>query len=127
MGILDGSRRVFGPEAWNDDLAGRLGRFDIHPSGALWGKGEPRSEGEARRIEAGALAAPPGDSLMAGLERAGLKQERRALRLRPDGLQWHWHADDMLELRFELPAGAYATVVLAELGEVCDVAARAVD
>ena len=52
----------------------------------------------------------------AGLEGAGLAQERRATRLRPDGLAWQWLAAGVLELRFSLPAGAYATSVLAELG-----------
>ncbi len=122
--MLDGSRSVFGPEPWSDALAERLARFDIHPTGPLWGQGEPRSAGEAHRIEVEALAAPPGAALMAGLERAGLKQERRALRLRPAGLQWHWSDGDVLELRFELPPGTYATVVLAELGGIRDVAAH---
>ncbi|GAB3336992.1 tRNA pseudouridine(13) synthase TruD [Marilutibacter aestuarii] len=125
--MLDGSRSVFGPEPWSDALAERLARFDIHPSGPLWGQGEPRSAGEARRIEFDALAAPPGEALKAGLEGAGLKQERRALRLRPAALQWQWPDDDALELRFELPPGAYATVVLAELGEIRDVAAHSRD
>ena len=57
-----------------------------------------------------------------GLERAGLKQERRALRLRPDALAWRWLGDDALELRFGLPPGCYATTVLRELGEVADAA-----
>lgn len=122
--MLDGSRSVFGPEPWTDGLAERLARFDIHPSGPLWGQGEPRSEDEARRVEAEALAAAPGEALMKGLERAGLKQERRALRLRPGGLEWTWPAEDVLELRFELPPGTYATTVLAELGGIDDVAAR---
>ena len=36
---LDGSRSVFGPEPWSDALADRLARFDIHPTGPLWGRG----------------------------------------------------------------------------------------
>ena len=44
--------------------------------------------------------------------------QRRALRLRPDALGWRWLDEDALELSFALPAGAYATVVLAELGEI---------
>ena len=118
--MLDGSRSVFGPEPYSDELARRLALFDIHPSGPLWGRGEPRSRGEAAAIEREALAGPPCEALREGLERAGLKQERRALRLRPDGLEWSWPADDVLELRFGLPPGAYATAVLAELGEVRD-------
>lgn len=118
--MLDGSRSVFGPEPYSEQLAERLARFDIHPSGPLWGRGELRSQDEAAAMELAALAEPPGEALRAGLERAGLKQERRALRLRPDGLAWSWPAEDALELRFALPPGTYATSVLAELGEVRD-------
>ena len=59
--------------------------------------------------------------MRAGLEQAGLNQERRALRLRPAGLSWRWieaAEGAALELDFVLPAGAYATVVLAELGDI---------
>ena len=51
----------------------------------------------------------------AGLEAAGLKQERRALRLPVDDLLWQLPAADSLSLEFSLPAGAYATSVLREL------------
>lgn len=120
--MLDGSRSVFGPEPWNDTLAERLARFDIHPSGPLWGRGESRSQGEARALELAVLDEPGVQALRAGLERAGLEQERRALRLRPQALAWEWREADALCLRFELPAGCYATTVLAELGEVVDAA-----
>jgi tRNA pseudouridine13 synthase len=33
----------------------------------------------------------------------------------PKDLHWRWLGDDALELSFELPAGAYATVVMREL------------
>ncbi|MCF7221162.1 tRNA pseudouridine(13) synthase TruD [Marilutibacter chinensis] len=118
--MLDGSRSVFGPEPHSDELARRLALFDIHPSGPLWGRGELRSRGDAATIELKALSEPPGDALRAGLERAGLKQERRALRLRPGGFEWSWQASDVLQLRFDLPPGTYATTVLAELGDLRD-------
>ncbi|HET6434811.1 MAG TPA: hypothetical protein VFG18_03795, partial [Xanthomonadaceae bacterium] len=47
-------------------------------------------------------------------------QERRATRLRPDGLAWDWPAPGVLRLAFVLPAGAYATALLAELGTASD-------
>ena len=55
--------------------------------------------------------------LCKGLEKADLRQERRALRLLPKDLAWRLLDANTLELRFELPPGAYATAVLAELGE----------
>lgn len=120
--MLDGSRSVFGPEPWSEALAERLARFDIHPSGPLWGRGELRSQGEARALELAVLDESGLQALRAGLERAGLEQERRALRLRPQALAWTWPEADALRLHFELPAGCYATTVLAELGEVLDAA-----
>lgn len=119
--MLDGSRSVFGPEPWSDALAERLARFDIHPSGPLWGEGELRSGGEAAALELGAISDAQSLQLRAGLEDARLKQERRALRLRPALLQHQWLQADVLELSFALPPGCYATAVLHELGPVQDV------
>lgn len=121
--MLDGSRSVFGPEPLTPELQARLDAFDIHPSGPLWGAGELRSTGAARELELVALAGDTSSRLRAGLERADMKQERRALRLRPAELAWAWRDDDALELRFTLPPGCYATTVLRELGEVGDAAA----
>ncbi|MFC5576545.1 tRNA pseudouridine(13) synthase TruD [Lysobacter niabensis] len=115
---LDGSRSVFGPEPYTDELARRLAVFDIHPSGPLWGRGELRSRDEAAAIEMRELAGDEALALRAGLENAGLEQERRALRLRPGNLAWRWPDCGALELEFTLPPGAYATVVLAELGDM---------
>ena len=122
--MLDGSRSVFGPQPLDQALAARLAAFDIHPTAPLWGRGEPRSQGEARALELAALADDASLALRAGLEAAGLKQERRATRLRPEGLSWRWTADGALELAFSLPPGSYATAVLAELGAVADAAGR---
>ncbi|QSX76396.1 tRNA pseudouridine(13) synthase TruD [Lysobacter arenosi] len=116
--LLDGSRSVFGPEPFNDELAQRLAAFDIHPSGPLWGKGELRSQGDAAAVEVAALSGDDAAALRAGLEAEGLKHERRALRLKPTDLAWDWLDGDVLQLAFSLPPGTYATVVLAELGDV---------
>ena len=124
--MLDGSRSVFGPEPWSAELAERLARFDIHPSGPLWGAGELRTTGAALALEQQALADEQALALRAGLEKEGLKQERRALRLLPQKLQWQWLAADVLEISFALPPGCYATAVLHELGSVSD-GSRAVE
>ena len=120
--MLEGSRSVFGPESLTDELQARLEAFDIHPSGPLWGDGELRSADAAQAVELAALEGDSASRLRAGLERAGLKQERRSLRLRPDGLAWQWMDDSALELRFALPPGCYATTVLRELGDISDAA-----
>lgn len=123
--ILDGNRSVFGPEPFDAALAARLAAFDIHPSGPLWGRGELRSGDEARAVDRAVLDAPDAAALAAGLEQAGLRQERRALRVRPGDLSWERPEDGALRLRFTLPAGSYATAVVAELGAVVDAATRA--
>ena len=123
--MLDGRRSVFGPEPVTEDLLRRLEAFDIHPTGPLWGRGELRTQDAAAACEEAALTGGDAPALRRGLEKAGLEQERRALRLRPAGLEWSWHADDTLEISFALPAGTYATSVLAELGDVQDAARNA--
>lgn len=122
--MLDGSHSVFGPEPLNDALQQRLIDMDIHSTGPMWGRGELRPQADVRTLENRVLADQ--DELKRGLEAEGLRQERRALRLPVRQLQWQWLSDSPdsalsdLELRFFLPAGAYATVVLHALGEVCE-------
>jgi tRNA pseudouridine13 synthase len=116
--MLDGTQSVFGPEALDEALSQRVADQDIHPTGPMWGAGELRSQGAVRALEQ--QAAAPYADLCAGLEAAGLKQERRALRVRVRDLQWQWLAEDCLELRFALMPGSYATELLAELGPVTD-------
>ncbi|HVT31758.1 MAG TPA: tRNA pseudouridine(13) synthase TruD [Rhodanobacteraceae bacterium] len=116
--MLAGTHSIFGPEALTDELARRLAAFDIDPTGPLWGAGELRTSGHVREIEQRAIA-PFGD-LADGLAKAGLVQQRRALRLPVQNLEHAWEHDGSLVAEFELPAGSFATVVLREL---CDAAA----
>lgn len=118
--MLDGTRSVFGPEPMSAALAQRLEDFDIHPTGPLWGRGMLRSEDEARALEEAILGDDDLAALRRGLETAGLNQERRATRLRPQEPAWTWLDPQALELRFSLPPGTYATTLLAELGAVSD-------
>lgn len=110
---LAGSRSWFGPEPFDDTLAARLTQGDIHPSGPLWGQGEPPSTALAGELER-AIAAEH-SQLAEGLAAARMEQERRPLRLLPKAMCWRWLDQAALELSFELPAGAYATVVVREL------------
>jgi tRNA pseudouridine13 synthase len=118
--MLAGSRSVFGPEPWADALGERLARFDIHPSGPLWGAGELRSASKCAELERSALDDEDALALRSGLQEAGMKQERRALRLVAEGLSWTWPNETTLSLTFSLPPGSYATALLKELGEVSD-------
>ena len=115
--MLDGTQSIFGPEpALDAALATRLESGDIHPTGPMWGVGELRTSEIAREIEDAAVSRF--SDLRAGLEAAGLRQERRSLRVRVRELAWEWIDDAALRLGFQLAPGAYATELLAELGEV---------
>jgi tRNA pseudouridine13 synthase len=111
--MLAGTHSIFGPEPWTVDLARRLAAFDIDPTGPLVGAGELRTTARAREIEERAIA--PYRDIADGLAAAGLAQQRRALRLRVEGLLHEWEADGSLVVEFRLPAGSFATVVLREL------------
>jgi tRNA pseudouridine13 synthase len=109
---LAGSRSHFLAEVVDDTLRARVTAFDVDPSGPLWGAGEMLTRGEPAQLEQTAIR---GFELWAeGLASAGLRQERRPLRIRANGLEAVIR-EDAVELAFELPAGAYATAVLREL------------
>lgn len=110
---LDGSRALFSADDADPSLDQRLADLDIHPTGPLWGRGELPTSAAARALEQTSLMAF--DSWREGLERAGLEQDRRALRVRVADLSWEWATDSELVLRFSLPSGSYATALLREL------------
>lgn len=109
---LEGSGSFFVADAEDGELERRLREFDIHPSGPLWGMGELPARGTARELE---IAVADGMPEIAGLlAAAGMRHERRALRLAVRALEWSRPANDVLVLAFELAAGAFATSVLRE-------------
>jgi tRNA pseudouridine13 synthase len=113
--MLDGSRSIFDIEQVDADIVQRVRGGDLHPTGALWGMGESRASGEALAAERRGMLGC--DEIQRGLEAIGMKQERRALRLRPQGLSWEFEADDVLRLEFSLPSGGYATTVVAAIAD----------
>ena len=115
---LDGSNSCF-YEPLTEVLQARVKAFDLHPTGPMWGQGELATQGDVSVTEASLLA--QFQVLSAGLEKHGLKQDRRSLRLMVQGLSHQWLADDVLELTFSLKPGSYATSVLQELGSFTDV------
>ena len=110
---LAGSHSFFVVDSIDAELEQRLQDRDIHPSGPMAGRGEPSVSGECRHLESDCLA--PFADWIDGLAAAGLKQERRALRLIPLDIAWSWLSRGELLLEFSLPAGCYATSVLREL------------
>jgi len=100
---------------WRQRLPGDVCDRDGRPMGPLWGRGRSTTGARAAAVEAEALA--PHAALCEALEHAGLRQDRRPLQLVPEALCWHREEEDLL-VDFRLPAGAYATVLLAELAEL---------
>lgn len=93
----------------------RLLDKEINLTGCLWGEGESMVTDEVLDLEK-AIAAEF-EIFTEGLESARLKQERRALRLIPENFSWDI-GDNVLQLNFDLPAGAFATMVLRECVDV---------
>ena len=112
---FEGGSAWFADDA-SPDLSERLKRLEIHPTGALWGRGALLTQTEMLHLEM-EQAARFG-LFCQGLEQQGLKQERRALRVKVENLQLRSldEPKTTLGLSFSLAAGAYATVVLAQLG-----------
>ncbi|HEY1313457.1 MAG TPA: tRNA pseudouridine(13) synthase TruD, partial [Steroidobacteraceae bacterium] len=104
----------FTVSAVDDELRRRLKVFDIHPSGPLWGRGDPASSGRALQHEmAVAQELAP---IIGLLQREGLSQERRALRCAIRELAVERDGNTVC-LSFLLGRGEFATAVLRE---ICD-------
>lgn len=110
-----GSLRGFKQEG-SDQEYQRYREQDIHPTCALWGKGESVSEQGLQEVEQQAVNEYP--DLADGLVKQGLKQERRACRLLLPDLFWQWQDEQTLVLQFNLASGYFATSVLRELGDI---------
>lgn len=96
-------------------LEARVRAGELHPSGPLWGAGESPANGAVAALEQAVAGRFP--ELAAGLGRAGLRQERRALRVMPHELVWQWLDETTVVLSFDLPPGCYATTLLQEVLE----------
>ena len=110
--MLDGSHSVFTVDAVDEEIKRRVSEYDIHPTGPLWGRGALSSQADVQTMEQG--VAEHYELFCNGLERAGMKQERRPLRLSVAELAWQ-RLDDSLNIEFFLGSGSYATTVLREV------------
>lgn len=115
---LAGSRAHFLAEEIDEGLEARVRGFDLHPSGPLWGAGEVLPSAEVAALER--EVASSFEVWAAGLATAGLRQERRPLRLPASEVELCLGADDLMQIAFRLPAGGYATAVLRELVDWTD-------
>lgn len=112
LAMLDGRGSIFAVPAPDAALEARCARLEIHPSGPMWGAGEPATAAGVHALECD-VAAQLADhaALCAG---AGMRQERRALRVGVRELDCEPEPGAVV-LRFRLTRGAYATAVLREL------------
>jgi len=108
--MLNGKSACFVDDNSDENLKRMLGR-EINLTGCLWGEGESMAVGEVFELEQNIAA--EFEAFSVGLEAARMKQERRALRLIAENMNWKI-THNVLDLKFDLPAGAFATMVLRE-------------
>jgi tRNA pseudouridine13 synthase len=111
--MLQGSHSIFPLNVVDDDIRARTAALALHPTGPLWGSGEPPVREGVRRLEHEVAVGFP--LFCRGLERAGLKQERRALRMKVMEPVLEFSEKDVVVIYFRLPRGGYATSVLREM------------
>ncbi len=112
LAMLDGTQSIFPVELPDADIEDRCKHLDIHPTGPLPGENGSQVTGAAAELERDVLSKWP--ELIEVLTSDRVQASRRSLRLYPADLEWSFE-DDILELRFTLPPGAYATTVLREI------------
>jgi tRNA pseudouridine13 synthase len=110
--MFDQSHSRFKADALDQAIAGRVEAGEIHPTGALWGRGDSGVTEAVAALEAEVIGRFP--ELAEGLQDSGVDTERRALRVNVPDLAWAFF-NDRLQLHFSLPAGSYATALLREV------------
>jgi len=114
---FEGSLRGFKQECTSEEQQ-RWRLQKIHPTCAMWGRGEALSVDELLGLEQN--IAEQHSVFRDGIEKMGIKQERRVTRLLIPDLWWRWTDQTTLVLEFSLPSGYFATSLLREIGEIRD-------
>jgi tRNA pseudouridine13 synthase len=112
LAVLDGTGSRFPVEHVDDDLRSRSSRLDLHPTGPLWGEGDPPCAGEILALELAVAGEMP--EMVAAVVGAAMDHDRRSLRLPVSDFDWEISGRE-LTLVFRLHRGAFATAVLREL------------
>jgi tRNA pseudouridine13 synthase len=110
--LLDGSKSWF-QEPLTAEITERHRQRDIHPTAALWGKGGSPAKASVAILEEGVCSGNV--NIIKGLEANGLKHERRSIRLFADNLSLNWQDETTFQLKFQIPAGSFATAFLREV------------
>lgn len=95
-----------------DDVKARLARNEVHTTAVLWGDGDTMVAADAATLELQVIDRFP--VYRDGLVAARLQAQRRACRVVPGQLECRRQEEDFV-ISFVLPAGSYATIVLAEI------------
>jgi tRNA pseudouridine13 synthase len=111
---LEGRGSIFAVETVDETLAARCERMEIHPTGPLWGEGSLATQAAVRELEILVAGGFPAESETCA--RAGLRQERRSLRLAVHELRAVVEPAALV-VHFRLGRGSFATAVLRELIE----------
>jgi len=116
------NRSLILPERQRGDEAVRFSQGTIEMTAPLWGAGDLQSVGELQSFEQNCMRSFA--ELTSGLEEAGLRQERRVMRIRPTDHRIKWEKNDDgghdILLSFDLPKGTYATTLLRELFDLVE-------
>lgn len=114
--MLSGTQSVFAIDSVDKVLQARLSSGDINLTAPLWGQGQLMTKSTMLDFET--TLANQYEDFTKGLERFGLKQERRSIRLMLASPQFKIEKTalgDNVYLSFILPAGCFATTILREL------------
>ena len=115
------SRAVFAVTA--EELAAgpldeRLARFEISPSGPLWGKGMTQAAGSVAEVEREALEATGVSPKILTTSRYRPEGARRPFRLPVANMDVQGGTDEygpFIRVAFDLPRGTYATIAMREI------------
>ncbi len=109
---LDGRGSIFAVDRPDASLERRCRDLEIHPTGPLWGAGASQAGGEVAQLEECTAAAYAAECR--ACTGAGMRQERRSLRLAVRALRVETEPQALV-LHFRLTRGSFATAVLREL------------
>ena len=112
LAALEGRGSFFAVQGLDETLVARAARLEIHPTGPMWGQGLPASGADVALLETEVAERyrRECDACVA----AGMRQERRSLRLAVQELTIQSEPDALL-VSFRLGRGSFATAVLREL------------
>jgi tRNA pseudouridine13 synthase len=110
--------RVTSEELANPELAARVERLEVSPTGPLWGPGMTRAEGATDQVELAALLSVDVSAETFTNPLKGFDGARRSLRTIMRNPEVDSGVDEhgaYIRVAFDLERGAYATVVLREI------------